>query len=211
MRTEELIRTLAADSLPAKGPGRLLAVGLPLALAASVGLMLVTLGLRVDLAMAVADPVSAMRFVLTGALLAAGLAAALRASRPEAGRRVPLWPFGAVAAVAAALWLGTLAATPSGSVGMAIVGKTAVYCLVSIPLLSVPPVALLLWALRRGATTTPGLTGALAGLAGAGGAAAVYALHCTEDSPLFYVTWYGLAILAVTLAAALIGRRLLRW
>jgi hypothetical protein len=38
-----------------------------------------------------------------------------------------------------------------------------------------------------------------------------YATHCTEDSPLFYVTWYGLAITGVTLAATLIGARVLRW
>jgi hypothetical protein len=46
----------------------------------------------------------------------------------------------------------------------------------------------------------------------AGGlAAALYALQCTDDSPLFIVTWYSLAIAAVTLIGTLAGRRLLRW
>ena len=38
-----------------------------------------------------------------------------------------------------------------------------------------------------------------------------YAMHCIEDSPLFYVTWYGLAIGGVTLVSTLIGARVLRW
>jgi hypothetical protein len=66
-------------------------------------------------------------------------------------------------------------------------------------------------ALRSGATTAPGLAGWVAGVAGGGFAAMIYALHCTEDSPLFYVTWYGLAIIGVTVASVLIGRRILRW
>ena len=43
--------------------------------------------------------------------------------------------------------------------------------------------------LCRGGTTAPALAGLVAGLAGSGLAAAIYAVHCTEDSPLFYVTW----------------------
>jgi hypothetical protein len=69
----------------------------------------------------------------------------------------------------------------------------------------------ILWTLRRGATTAPRLAGALAGLAGSGLAAAIYTLHCTENSPLFYVTWYGLGIVVVTLVSAAIGKRYLRW
>ena len=42
-------------------------------------------------------------------------------------------------------------------------------------------------------------------------ATAVYAFHCTEDSPLFYAVWYVLAILAVTAVGALVGARALRW
>jgi len=103
-----------------------------------------------------------------------------------------------------------LTTTPPGGVPMAVQGKTMVWCLTMIPLLSVLPVTVLLLVLRRGATSRPRLAGAMAGLAGSAGAAATYALHCTEDSPLFYVTWYGLAMAVVTLAAAWIGGRVLR-
>ncbi|MGL6211208.1 MAG: NrsF family protein, partial [Paracoccaceae bacterium] len=101
--------------------------------------------------------------------------------------------------------------TPAEAREMATVGTTMVTCLVTIPLLSVLPVAAVLFALRHGATTAPALAGSVAGLAGAGMAAAIYALYCTEDSPLFYVTWYALAILGVTLVSAAIGVRMLRW
>ena len=54
---------------------------------------------------------------------------------------------------------------------------------------------------RAGARSTrPRASGALAGLLAGAIAAAIYALHCTETSPLFYAIWYGLAILAVTAA-----------
>ena len=53
--------------------------------------------------------------------------------------------------------------------------------------------------------------GALAGVAAAGGATAIYSLFCTEDSPLFYVVWYGTGIGIVTALGALIGGRALRW
>ena len=65
-------------------------------------------------------------------------------------------------------------------------GQSNGQCLVFISLMSLPLLAGTLWALRRGASTRPALSGALAGLLSGGAAAVVYSLHCTEDSPLFY-------------------------
>ena len=42
-------------------------------------------------------------------------------------------------------------------------------------------------------------------------AAALYAAHCTDDSPLFVVVWYSAAIALVTMIGALIGPRVLRY
>lgn len=209
MKTEDLIRTLAADSTPVAPPAlaRLL---LP-AIALSLGLMVLILGLRDDLVAVLTSPLSMMRFVLTIALAWASIRACRVMMRPETGAKAPLWPQVMVAAVALSLWLWAYLQTDPAALGMAIRGKTMVTCLVAIPVMSVAPVAALFLTLRHGATTTPTLTGALIGLAGGGAAAAIYALHCTEDSPLFYVTWYSTAILGVTLASAAIGTRVLRW
>jgi hypothetical protein len=51
----------------------------------------------------------------------------------------------------------------------------------------------------------------MAGLGVAGGIAAGYSLFCVMDNPLFYVTWYGVAIAAVTALGGLAGGWLLRW
>ena len=77
--------------------------------------------------------------------------------------------------------------------------------------LSVPMLAGLLIALRRGAPVHPTRCGALAGLAAGAFAATIYSLFCTEDSPLFYAVWYSLAIGAVAGLGALLGRMQLRW
>ncbi len=94
---------------------------------------------------------------------------------------------------------------------MATVGKTMWTCLVAIPILSVLTLGGLFWALRRGATSVPALSGAVIGLAGSGAAAADYAAHRIEDSPLFCVVWSSLAIIGVTIVSAVIGVRILRW
>jgi hypothetical protein len=38
-----------------------------------------------------------------------------------------------------------------------------------------------------------------------------YAMNCFDDSPLFVVTWYPLAILTVVSAGYFAGLRYLRW
>jgi len=211
MKTESLIRALVADTAIDRRPVVILTGGLLAALVGTVFFIWVTLGFRDDLTAALANPVSSLRFVLTGSLALVAGRLALLLSRPAGEARARLWPLLVVLAVAlaAVLWAGRT--TPPGGLLMAVVGKTAGACLISIVLLSVVPVAVILATLRHGATTAPVLAGRLAGLCGGGLAAMAYALHCTEDTPLFYVTWYGLAILAVTVISGLVGARLLRW
>lgn len=210
MKTDDLIRILASDAKAEPPVWQGLLPGLPLALLLAFGAVVSFLGLRADLDAALRDPVSSMRFVLGLALGLAGLWAALLASRPVA-RRSGLLPLCLIAAVAGLLWLREWMNTPQEARAMAVQGKTMVSCLVSIPVLSILPVSAILVALRRGASVTPLASGAYAGLAGGGFAAALYAFHCTEDSPLFFVTWYGVAILIVTFATAALSRLALRW
>ncbi len=211
MKTEDLITALAADSRAEAPPKVILAPLLALALALAVLAVWVSLGFREDLLASLGDPVSVMRFVLTGALGALGVRLALVLARPEGSRLARLWPLALPVAGAVGMLVWAYAATPADGRQMALVGKTMTTCLVMIPLLSVLPVGAILFGLSRGATTSPALAGLAAGLGGSGLAAMAYAMHCTEDSPLFYVTWYGLAMGGVTVAATLIGWRLLRW
>lgn len=211
MKTDHLVAALAADTQIDRPPASWILPGLALALATAVLAIWGTLGFREDLMQSFATPLPAMRYVLTLALGVTGVRLALALSRPEGRGLAHLWPLAAVAALALGLLLWAFAATPQDGRQMAIVGKTMATCLISIPLLSILPVGVILFALHKGATTAPALAGFAAGIAGSGLAAMVYATHCTEDSPLFYVTWYGLAITGVTLVSTLIGTRLLRW
>jgi hypothetical protein len=211
MRTDTLIRALATDAQPAPRPARLLVAGGPVALGlALIGLWLV-LGPRDDLVASLGVPQSALRFVLSAALALIGLRMLLTLARPEGRGLVRLWPLAAVGMAATGLVAWAWLVTPPDARQMALTGKTIQTCLVTIPILSILPVAVILTALRRGATTAPALAGFAAGLCGSAAAAVIYALHCTEDSPLFYVTWYGLAMLGVMAVATLVGARLLRW
>lgn len=209
MKTEDLIRSLAADTSRPRPLGVTLAMGMVPAVIIGLVAVGTELGFRPDAVAALMDPVPALRHVLTLTLCAVAFRMCLTLARPEG--KVRLWPLAMVALVALAAVIWAYVSLPAGGRAMALFGKTMVPCLVTVPLISALPVAAVLVTLRRGAVTQPTLAGALAGLAGGGVGAAIYALHCTEDSPLFYVTWYGLGILAVTVVSALIGSRLLRW
>lgn len=211
MKTENLINALAADTQIERPVIAGLAGGLVLAIALAVLGIWGVLGFRNDLVLSVVTPVSAMRFALTATLGLIGVRLALLLARPETRGLARLWPIATVVAVALALLMWAYLATPAEGRQMAVIGKTMVTCLVTIPLLSILPVTAILAALRNGATTAPALAGFVAGVGGSGFAAMVYAMHCTEDSPLFYVTWYGLAITGVTLVSTLIGAKVLRW
>jgi len=51
----------------------------------------------------------------------------------------------------------------------------------------------------------------VAGLFSGAVAAAIYAAHCPDDSPLFVALWYSLAIAIVAAAGGIAGRLALRW
>lgn len=211
MRTENLVEALVADR---SGGGRQMRLVLAGALAlgglVSLALFFAAIGVRPDIAQALAT----WRFnlkvglVLLALLLAFGLCLAL--SRPvtagHPGRR--LLPLLALAVAAVAIELVIL---PSGSWSSRLVGSNAVPCLIEIPTLALAPLAAMLLVLRSSAPASPALAGAAAGLLAAAAGAALYAFQCFDDSPLFVVTWYTLAAIPVVLVGALAGHRLLRW
>ncbi len=211
MKTDDLIAALAADNRTETPPRVVLWPALAVALVAAVVALGISLGFRGDLLQSFVEPIAAMRYVVTAVLGILGVRLALVLARPEGRNLARIWPVVVPVAAALALLVWAYVSTPAEGRQMALVGKTMVTCLVTIPLLSVLPVAAILLALRRGATAAPALAGFAAGIGGSGLAAMIYAMHCTEDSPLFYVTWYGLAIGGVTVSATLIGSRVLRW
>jgi hypothetical protein len=117
----------------------------------------------------------------------------------------------AAPALLAVAVIAELIVMPASTWWPRLVGANARFCLALIPFLSIGPLTCILLALRHGAPTRPGLTGAVAGLVASGIAATLYASYCTNDSPLFVATWYSLAIGIVTLAGYFIGSRCLRW
>jgi hypothetical protein len=207
--TEELINELAGAPAPKSfRPGR---AGFGIAGTVLVGVAIVwaTAGWRADLAASLTGPVTLAKLLLPLSLCLIALYCAISLARPEAGKRI--WLVLLPASAAAALFLATAAVTPVGMMLPGIVGQTALTCVSSVLALSVAPVVAGIALLRNGASTRPKLSGLLIGLACGSGAAAGYALHCTEDSPLFFVTWFGVGIIASAGLGAYLGGRFLRW
>jgi hypothetical protein len=212
MKTADLINALAAD--PPPPPLRLggrVALALALGAGVSAVLFMTALGPRHDFAAAAHTLRFNLKFVDTLALLLPSVLLAVRLLRPDAR------PGALVAAlVAPFVLLGgaavvELVVTPADLWMTRLVGNNALHCLTLIPLMSIPPLAALIVAMRAGAPSHPALTGALAGAAAAGAAATIYAANCTDDSPLFVASWYPLATLVVVAAGALAGRKWLQW
>lgn len=211
MTTDDLILRLAAEPRPSPPVMR----GVLASFGPSLGIALVLLvlgwGLRTDLVASLADPVTVLKPLLPALIALAAMGGALGLARPEGRARASALLLLGLGGAALALVGWSLLQVPAEGWGAAIRGRTLLACLLSIPALAILPTLALLLALRRGASLAPARSGALAGLAGGAAAAALYALHCDEDAPLFFVTWYGLAILMVGALGAVLGRRLLRW
>ena len=213
MKTDDLISMLAQDAAPpAAAPlGARAVLGIAGGFAVAVAMYLAVLGPRPDLMRHVLEPLVMAKTLLPLALAPLALVLGLRAVRPAAtpGRAARvIW---AVPAVLAGLVVWALLTTPRGDLWRDWLGHSIPVCLPAITVLSLPILAGLIAALRRGAPVDPQAAGALAGLASAGLATALYSTFCTEDSPLFYATWYTLGIVFTAGLGAWAGGRWLRW
>ncbi|WP_227751775.1 NrsF family protein [Tabrizicola oligotrophica] len=206
--TDDLIRDLAAAPVPARFSPAATVAGIAGLLAGGLALYLAGFGLRPDLVAAWAHLSVQVKTILPALLSLSAIWLALGSARPEG--RVVLWPLAGPVVLAFAMALFRIIGADGPLVPEA-VGQTALACLGSIAMMSALPLAFGIFLLRRAAPTRPALTGALLGVATGAGVAAGYALHCTEDSPLFFVAWYGLAIAMVGGGGAWLGHRFLRW
>jgi hypothetical protein len=209
-QTDGVIRALAAQAgEPRSGPSydSALILGVALSLLSAIALTLLLFG----------GPSASFEAVLMSApfqfkaasmlsLAVGGVFLARFAGRPGSSALA----FAALAPAVALLLLG--AATDVS--GLPLRGASAISvpsCVTSIIGLSLPGLAMMLWAMRRGVPTRPAFAGAVAGLLASAIGGATYALVCKNDGSLFVALWYTAAIAVVTGFGALIGRKALAW
>jgi hypothetical protein len=212
METDQLIRTLAADNAQRAQPvGIILLLALMAATPISTALLLLGLGIRPDVMVAMRNPFFDLKFVVTMALAIPAIMVSLHLSRPEASLQGWGWLLIAPVVVLVGCILSEMMLPQRLPMLTRLVGHNSLLCMSAIPVLSLPILGAAMVALRHGAPARPAAAGAIAGLLSAGVAATLYAAHCTDDSPLFVATWYTLAAGIVAVLGALIGRRVLRY
>ncbi len=210
MKTEDLIATLSADTLPRPGVGGRLRRALGPAVAVSAAALVTLWNVRPDLAAALASP-ALVKTLAPAALALMALWLARGLASPVAGRRAPLVLVLAAGAVALAAVLWGVVTGGMGALTMHAEKPTLLTCILSIPVLSALPMAAMFWALRQGAPASPRAAGAAGGLVAGALGAMVYSLHCPEDAILFFIPAYGTMILVMSATGAALGARLLRW
>lgn len=211
MKTGQLIAALAQDRQAAASPGRLIARTLPFAVLLAAVALLTTAGPRADLAQALAAPRFLFKLLVTLSLAVPALVLLPRLATPVpriGGWARVLWLAPLVLLVGVVL---ELVALPDARWLAAACGQNALWCLFMVPALATLPLAASLYCLRQAAPANPARAGAVAGLASGALAATVYALHCTDDSPLFVALWYSIGVLCVSGAGAWLATRVARW
>ena len=211
MLTEDLITRLAQDLTPRWSLKTLYGVGLSGGVLVAAAMFFASLGFRPDIDQAIGTVRFVFKVVVTLSLAAAALGLLFPLSRPGAEPGVWRWLLALVPGLLVVAVLAELAVTPAFGWEARLVGTNARVCLLAIPALASGPLVILIACLRRAAPTNPGLAGAVAGLAASGIAATFYASHCPDDSPLFVITWYGIATTMVALIGSLAGRAFLKW
>jgi hypothetical protein len=211
LKTDELIAALVKDGRVSASPARLMALTLPFAVLAGVLALLGTMGARADLAQVLTQPRFVFKFLVTLSLAIPALVLLSRLATPlprSGACKYALWLAPLVMLVGVLL---ELAALPAGRWLSSAIGHNALWCLSVVPMLAIAPLLATLYCLRQAAPANPARAGAVAGLVSGALAAAVYALHCTDDSPLFVALWYSLGVLFVTAVGAWLAARVARW
>lgn len=212
MKSEELVRRLAANATPVRRlphPMWRAVIWFMLSLVYAAGLVL-AMGLRADFSARIAEP----RFVieLSAAILTSMMAAAAAFCSTCPGR--PLWerlaPFPFLL-----VWLASLGEgcwrdwSLHGLQGLAVQPEFS--CFLKIVIASVAPLVLILLMVRRGAPIAPYLTTGLATLAAASLIAAAMLVFHQQESSVMVLVWQFGSVIVVSGFAALFGRYVLYW
>jgi hypothetical protein len=208
--TDSLIRNLSAQAGSRAGSslalGYALGLGVALSLAAALVVVVAVPGLRPGLLGVIAQGAFLFKLAATGLLVLGGICLVLAAGIPGRGMR-PL----RVLAPAAVLMLAGVVVDDSGRSLLGARTLSVPICVGAIILASLPGVAFLLLALRRGIPTRLASAGAAAGLLSGAIGAMAYTLACVNDGATFVTVWYVAAIVITTGIGAVVGRRALAW
>jgi hypothetical protein len=180
-------------------------------LAISSALFSLTLGVRPDILSALSTWRFDLKLSANLVLVIAATWVALRLSSPTTKPLSAMRPLLVPALLLLAAAMYELVTVPASAWPSRAMGVNGVMCLASIIFLSVLPLTATIYALRQGAPTSPAVTGAAAGLLAGALGATVFAMHCTNDSPLFVAIWYALAIGLMSMFGLVVGRHALRW
>lgn len=154
-----------------------------------------------------ASPVRmAMKIGLFGLLALSAMGLAIMSFDPNA-KRVDA---GTIGLVAAALLISILSFDFTMGPGV-VVPSVGMACTIAVTSLALPVTLVLGLLMSRGASTQPGRSAFLVGLAGGAYGAFIFALQCPQVSFYYLALWYGSAIVAVVAAATFIMPRFLRW
>ncbi|TMJ37183.1 MAG: DUF1109 family protein [Alphaproteobacteria bacterium] len=212
MRTDDLIAALAKDqAVRSPRPRTAIICALVAGGVIAAILFMSMLSHRPDIAEAAQTYRFLFKFVFTLTLAASAIGLVFQIFRPEASPGRRLWLIALAPGMLLAAALGELLVMPSSTWLPGMIGIKPLFCFFAICSLSIGPLLAFFAALRYGAPSNPGLAGALAGLSSAGIGAALFVFHCPNDSPLFVVVWYSLAIGLVTLIGYFAGKRWLAW
>ena len=214
MRTDELINTLVADHAVQPRPkpvGHGLVMAIIGGLAISGALFALTLGVRPDIVSALGTWRFDLKLSVNLVLMIAATWVALRLSSPTTKPLSAMRPLLVPTLLLLAAAMYELVTVPASAWPSRAMGVNGVMCLASIIFLSVLPLTATVYALRQGAPTSPAVVGAVGGLLAGALGATVFAMHCTNDSPLFVAIWYTLAIGLTAIVGLLVGQYVLRW
>lgn len=211
--TRRLIEQLAARAAPVKRlPSPLLRTIVWLLLAATVaGIIIASLGLRLDFAQAANSPGAVIEWsgsVLTGALAAY---AAFRVSVPG---HSPSWAW--LPLPAALLWMTGLCVgclqdlKQLGMHAFAFQNHSA-ECAWAITFTSLPIGLVMLLMVRHAGVVRPGPTALLTALGASAVSAAVVSLIHEGETALMGLLWHGGAVAVLTTVSWLFGQRLFSW
>ncbi|HVY23791.1 MAG TPA: DUF1109 domain-containing protein [Steroidobacteraceae bacterium] len=212
MQTSDLIKQLSTQVTPVRQSySRRFLLAWMTGTAASLLLLVLTIGVRGDLGEAVYTWPFWMKWLYTIGLGIVGMMLSLYFARPDNRSARGLWWLLVPVALLSLLAVHELQDAPPEAVHRIWMGHSALMCPWNIFGISIPAFIAVMWMMRKLAPTQLRLAGFAAGcLAGASGAT-VYALLCNESTAPFVVAWYSLGMLLPGLLGALIGPKVLRW